>query len=99
MSDEVYSLASKYFQLGQALRLPPSKLNEIRGNNSKNSATALNDVIVEWLRKNYKVAKFGEPTWRMLVEAVAKPSGGGNRALAMEVAGRHSGEFERCECL
>ena len=33
--------------------------------------------------------RFGEPTWQRLVEAVGDPAGGGNTALAREIARRH----------
>ena len=42
-----------------------------------------------WLRKNYNVKKFGEPTWRQLVKAVGHPDGGADMVLAMEIAKKH----------
>ena len=46
-------------------------------------------MVKEWLKRNYDVGKFGEPTWRRLVEAVSSPAGGANMALARDMARRH----------
>ena len=46
-------------------------------------------MITEWLKKNYNIRKFGEPTWRWLVEAVCDPAGGANVALSRGIAQRH----------
>jgi len=46
-------------------------------------------MVKEWLKRNYDVRKFGEPTWRWLVEAVSSPAGGANMALAKDMARRH----------
>ena len=48
-------------------------------------------LLTEWLKKNYNVEKFGPPTWKMLVEAVAAPNGGNNRSLAEKIATLHPG--------
>ena len=53
------------------------------------SAEALTKIISNWLRKNYNFERFGEPTWKALVEAVASPLGGNNTALAIEIATSH----------
>ena len=50
---------------------------------------ALQKVIILWLKQNYNVSRFGEPTWRMLVKAVAQRSGGGDGALARRMAKNH----------
>ena len=50
---------------------------------------ALNDVLLLWLRQKYNVGKFGRPTWRLLVEAVNKKTGGNNHDLAKQIASNH----------
>ena len=50
---------------------------------------ALNGVLLLWLKKEYNVEKFGPPTWRMLVEAVNKKTGGNNYELAKQIALNH----------
>ena len=46
-------------------------------------------MVTEWLKKNYNVKRFGEPTWQKLVEAVGHPAGGANMATARDIARRH----------
>lgn len=89
VNDEINTLSFRYYQLGQALRIPPSKLDEICADYPTSAGTALAQVILEWLRQNYNVKKHGKPTWKMLVEAVGKPSGGNNHCLAEEIASKH----------
>ena len=46
-------------------------------------------MVTEWLKKNYNVEKYGEPTWQRLVEVVVHPTGGANTALARDIARKH----------
>ena len=46
-------------------------------------------MVTEWLKKNYDVERFGEPTWQWLVDAVGDPAGGAHMALAKNIARRH----------
>ena len=46
-------------------------------------------MVTEWLKRNYNVRRFGEPTWQKLVEVVGHPAGGANKALARDIARRH----------
>ena len=72
-------------------------------NETKDLSTSLRKVISNWLRKNYNVQRFGEPTWKGLVEAVAASNGGNNIALAQRIAADHQGTvmaFSRdCVCV
>ena len=63
-------------------------LRKIRGEHSSES-DALEDVLLLWLNQEYDVKKHGAPTWRMLVEAVDKKSGGDNHELAKQIASNH----------
>ena len=57
-------------------------------------------MVIEWLKRNYNVRKFGEPTWQKLVQAVGHPAGGANMALAREIARRHRARgMLKCLCL
>ena len=49
-------------------------------------------VLKHWLRRNYDVELFGEPTWRTVMKMVAHSAAGNNCALALNIAGRHSGK-------
>ena len=46
-------------------------------------------MLNKWLKRNYNVKKFGEPTWQKLVEAVGHLAGGADPGLAREIARRH----------
>ena len=47
---------------------------------------AMSSVVEEWLNLNYDTVRFGPPTWKTLVNAVANPLGGNNVRLAGEIA-------------
>ena len=89
--EEVLAIKSVYFALGRALRLKNANLQAIRVNHpsESDSELALNDVLLLWLEQQYNVERFGPPTWRMLVEAVDKDSGGNNHELAKQIALNH----------
>jgi len=48
-------------------------------------------MLKHWLRRNYNVMQFGEPTWRTVVKVVAHSAAGKNHELALSIAERHSG--------
>ena len=51
----------------------------------------MSEVLKNWLRRNYNVERFGEPTWRAVVEVVAHSAAGDNCALALSIARKHTG--------
>ena len=89
--EEVHLIQSAYFPLGKWLRLSNDDLKAIREAYPDESMAdqALNYVLLLWLHQKYKVEKFGPPTWRMLVVAVDKKTGGNNHELAKEIASNH----------
>ena len=78
--------------MGLALRLDPNSLNGIEAKKS-DVENNLSDVLEEWLKKSYDTESFGDPSWKLLVDAVAHPVGGKDRALAMEIAAKYNGRF------
>ena len=100
--EEVHSIQSAYLPLGQWLRLSNDDLKAIHKTYPDDSMAdqALKDVLLLWLNQKYKVERFGPPTWRMLVEAVDKKTGGNNHELAKEIASNHPiGNIILCNCL
>ena len=89
--EEVFAIKSRWFALGRALRLKNANLQAIRTQypSESDSEQALNDVLLLWLEQQYDVDRFGPPTWRMLVEAVDKESGGNDHELAKKIALSH----------
>ena len=80
------------YNIGACLKLEASLLDKIESETPDHSK-GLRKVISNWLRKNYNVQRFGEPTWKKLVEAVAASNGGNNIALAQRIAADHKGIY------
>lgn len=84
-------VTDKWKSVGAGLRIKPSKLKEIGAAHPGDPAECLSDVVTVWLNKDYNWQKFGEPTWRRIVEVIAEPAAGGNPAVAYSIAESHSG--------
>ena len=89
VKNELTPAAANWRSIGIALRLKHNTLEKIQAENSCNLIACLTSMMTEWLKRNYNVKKFGEPTWRRLVEVVGHPAGGANMALARDVARKH----------
>ena len=89
--EEVISIRLKFYDLGRCLRLRIHDLKAIRDAypNESDSGRALEDVLLLWLDQKYDAEKYGRPTWRMLVTAVDKETGGNNHELAKKIADQH----------
>ena len=86
---ELIPVSAKWRSVGIALRLKPNILDGIETRYSGDPPACLTATVTEWLKKNYNVKRFGEPTWQALVNAVGDPAGGANMALARDMARRH----------
>ena len=82
------SCKANWEDVGLYLHLKSSKLSEIKMSHPGDLSGCLRDTVQEWLRKNYNTAKFGDPSWRMIVEAVADV----NNDLAKKIAAKHPGK-------
>lgn len=89
--EEVISVKAVYYSLGRSLRLQIADLKAIREKYTSESDAeeALEEVLLLWLNKEYDVKRFSPPTWRMLVEAVDKKTGGNDHELAKKIASNH----------
>ena len=67
---ELTGLESQYDTLAQTLHLPLGTVRTISRDYHFSSRSALGQVVDEWILMNYNHAKFGRPTWRLLVDAV-----------------------------
>ena len=90
---ELLDVAHKWKGIGLALRLKPSILDKIHHKGHVDIENYLSDVLTEWLKKAYNTTRFGDPSWKLLVEAVAHPAGGNDRALAEKIAKKYNGEY------
>ena len=77
-----------------ALRLLRSDLHTIDSMHPTNPRECLQAVLEKWLQKGYDHQRYGPPTWKMLVRAVAEPAGGDNITLAEQIARNHQGILE-----
>ena len=87
---ELTDVAASWRNIGIQLGIPDSQLETIQLQGDK-PLDCLRQTLSTWLRRNYNVGRFGEPTWMKLVEVVNDSAGGGNPSLAMEIARRHAG--------
>ena len=65
-------MAAKWEQIGAFLGLPPSLIASIRGNHPSDNTGCWNDALLQWVQQKYNIQKFGEPSWKSLLKAVAK---------------------------
>ena len=89
MVTELEPVQSRYFEIGVMLHLRPDVLRGIRDLNSVSFSKGMSEMITEWLNRNYNTERFGNPTWKSLVIAVTKRTGGANEACAKDIADNH----------
>ena len=89
VQEELIPVCARWKSIGIALRLMSNILDRTEVRNRGEPIACLTTMVAHWLKRKYNVERFGEPTWQMLVEAVAHPAGGANTALAREIARRH----------
>ena len=87
---EVCDVAHKWKGVGKVLRLHPDLLQRIEADHPHVKVCLLG-VLIEWLNQTYDTSRFGQPSWQLLVAAVAHPAGGNNRVLSERIAARHNG--------
>ena len=76
-----------------ALRLKPALLSRIQADHPTDVEECLTSALTEWLNKSYNISRFGPPSWKLLVAAVADPAGGNDRALAERIAQKYIGKW------
>ena len=86
--EAVLPLCAHWQDLGLALRIKPSSLDTIKAT-EPDPRKRLDALMSAWLTKQYNYNKFGNPSWRLLCQAVHSPVGGNNPALAEKIANNH----------
>lgn len=86
-------VASRWREIGEGLGVSAGTLDSVRKENPQSPNGCMGAVVREWLKQNYSVGKFGEPTWRKLVEVVWSPVGGKNCRHARDLAKEHPGYY------
>ena len=95
MVSELGDVAHVWNSLGGALRLRQPILYRIEKERQNDMRSCLSEMVTEWLNQSYNTERFGLPSWKMLVEAVAHRNGGNNNALAIHIATKYKGQCER----
>uniref|UniRef100_A0A1X7TLG5 Uncharacterized protein n=1 Tax=Amphimedon queenslandica TaxID=400682 RepID=A0A1X7TLG5_AMPQE len=85
--DKVKSISASWKSFAISLRLRITDINIIEATSHGNAISSLQKVLEYWLMKNYDYERYGWPCWRMVCVAVKE--GGGNSALADEIAREH----------
>ena len=85
--EEIQPIESRYYNLGRSLNLKIADLRKIRDEHPSDS-DGLEDVLLLWLNQKDDEKKHSS-TWRMLVEAVDRKTGGDNHELAKQIALNH----------
>ena len=92
MKSELLKVAHNWKGVGEALRLKHDLLSRIEAD-KHDVINRLDEVLIQWLNKSYNTSRFGPPSWRLLVAAVAHPAGGNDRALAEQIAAKYNGKW------
>ena len=82
---ECGSLAAKWEQLSACLGLAKADIDSIRENRPRDSAGCWSEALSHWIKQNYSTQRFGLPSWRSLLKAVAVV----DRRLCKELATKH----------
>ena len=72
MIDECSLLAAKWEQLSGFLGLRISLIETIKQNHPGDNVGCWNEALKHWIKQAYNTSKFGEPSWRTLLKAIAK---------------------------
>ena len=76
--ETIEPVTSSWKRVGMHLRLPISKLDQIKGE----MKDCLMEMLKQWLNRNYDTVKYGEPSWRKLAEAVGHENGAVFKTIA-----------------
>ena len=86
--DSVQRLVASWSKLALYIHVRSDAIERIEQNHPGDAQQCLHQSIMEWLKKNYNLEKFGHPSWRMLVRAVKRL----DNALAHGIAIAHGGK-------
>ena len=87
MYDKVKSISASWKSFAISLRLRITDINIIEASSHGNAISCLQKVLEYWIKKDYDYKSHGIPCWRMVCVAVKE--GGGDPALADEIAREH----------
>ena len=84
---ECSSLAADWEHLSGFLGLTISRIAVIKATPPFTSVGWWNEALKQWIQQNYNTGRYGLPSWRTLLEGVARI----NMSLFKELAAKHPG--------
>ena len=85
---ECKSLSSNWEKVSGYLGLSFELIDTIKRDNPRDSTGCWNEALKEWIKQNYNTKKFGRPSWRSLLRAVAEV----DKRQFQKLAAEHQGE-------
>ena len=82
-------LSAKWEVLSAHLGLPASTVDTIKHDNSGDASACWIKAILEWIKQNYNVDRYGKPSWRTLLRAVLVV----DKLLFHELRRKHPGKW------
>lgn len=87
MVEDCRRLSPKWERLSAGLGLPPSKIATIKGDYSGDTVGCWNKALSEWINQTYNTDRYGKPSWKTLLQAVARE----DKLLFHELRQKHQG--------
>ena len=87
--EALVDIMAKWKCLGMALRIKQADLEAISSKHVSDAKENLRDTLNAWLQHRYNVEQFGQPSWKLLCQAVHNRVGGDNPKLAKTIAEKH----------
>ena len=84
---ECEALATKWMELGAYLGLSVGRIDTIKADFFNDTHGCLYEMFRYWIQQNYNTAKFGPPSWKVLLKSVAMI----DKLLFMKLAQSHQG--------
>ena len=87
MFAECSSLASKWQQLSTYLGLKLSIIDRIKSDFPSDNLRCWSEGLKEWIKMNYNIQRYGKPSWKTLLKAIARVDNLCFKRLAIEHQG------------
>ena len=84
---ECSSLSAHWENLSGFLGLSISLIDKIKAGSHSNIDACWSEALKNWIKQNYNTSRFGLPSWRTLLEAIARV----NKLLFKRLADSHKG--------
>ena len=85
--EKIEQLSPRWKQIAISLRLKIRTINRIEADCRGDTINCIQKVLEYWLTRDYDYERYGIPCWRRMCVAVKE--GGGDPALADEIAREH----------